>query len=299
MDCHNTQHSTSTAESARLRAWLFLAAARDVRERAKRTVWPIISEACNAACRIPSRTQHTGQRARGLRDWHWLQERCRADGGGGSLARRVARQEKHALHTHLEGLQAVLREEPVVRVDACAAQAAAVSSGRSSGQMRRGSWRSAHGGSRLRRYSQSAPSCSLILTVSEPPTTPIVTFLRSSFMNAVISGVTSCGARGAAVKTAAASPWLGKQLARKGGRPVRAAAAGSERLLGGAAVLRRTLRGFVSVPSTSNSASTLPLILGDGLRAGVARAESKRGAQPSWERSGDRRSSTRTKTMPL
>jgi hypothetical protein len=65
---------------------------------------------------------------------------------------------------------------------------------------------------------------------------------------------------------------------------VRAAAAGSERLLGGAAVLRRTLRGFVSVPSTSNSASTLPLILGDGLRAGVARAESKRGAQPCWER---------------
>lgn len=232
MDCHNTQRSTATAESARLRAWLFLAAARDVRERAKRTVWPIISEACNAACRTPSRTQHTGQRARGLRDWHWLQERCRANGGGGSLARRVARQEKHALHTHLEGLQAVLREEPVVRVDACAAQAAAVSSGRSSGQMRRGSWRSAHGGSRLRRYSQSAPSCSLILTVSEPPTTPIVTFLRSSFMNAVISGVTSCGARGAAVKTAAASPWLGKRACAQG-RPAGARGGGGQRAAAG------------------------------------------------------------------
>eukprot|EP01046_Picozoa_sp_COSAG06_P013324 COSAG06_NODE_804_length_12172_cov_15.171954_3_plen_80_part_00 len=48
-----------------------LAATRDVRERAKRTVWSIISEACNAACRTPSRTQHTGQRARGLRDWYW------------------------------------------------------------------------------------------------------------------------------------------------------------------------------------------------------------------------------------
>jgi len=65
---------------------------------------------------------------------------------------------------------------------------------------------------------------------------------------------------------------------------VRAAAAGSERLLGGAAVPRRTLRGFVSVPSTSNSASTLPLILGDGLRAGVARAESRRRAAKLGEK---------------
>ena len=52
---------------------------------------------------------------------------------------------------------------------------------------------------------QLSPSCSLILTRSEPPTIPIGTFLRSSDINALISPVT-------------------------------------------------TLRGFVSVPSTSNSA---------------------------------------------
>jgi hypothetical protein len=66
---------------------------------------------------------------------------------------------------------------------------------------------------------QSSPSCSLILIVSEPPTTPIATLPRSSFMNAVISAVTSCAETGA-VLSVSGSGWGRTVLSRQGAGPV-------------------------------------------------------------------------------